>query len=314
MNDDSIRRSKQLAAWSILCFILFIFSLGIWLAGFLPGGFAPPWQLTDVAFLFNGFASIVTLFNGRERAGWIFPATLVLQWMILFLLGRLFIRKWDQMRIGVRWALLASGGISLAFFLWGTIWLNYALRGEPFQKPAETEDISSIEKDGGMLSLKAKDWIEILSTNLIDLQEPVYWGNTDHIQTNHFYRFVWLRAFDRPIVVTISEDGNGHFALTKKILSDRRFRQHEPCRVEQQAVLTDDQDELRAIVSELDKTLPSVAEYDGRWGFDGSTWLIDGVNNGNYYAVHRWSPENGWVRIMGRRFLSAARIQEMFIY
>jgi hypothetical protein len=36
-----------------------------------------------------------------------------------------------------------------------------------------------------------------------------------------------------------------------------------------------------------------------RLGADGAQWIIEGVKNGNYRIVDRWSPDDGPVRVTG---------------
>jgi hypothetical protein len=36
-----------------------------------------------------------------------------------------------------------------------------------------------------------------------------------------------------------------------------------------------------------------------RLGADGAQWIIEGVKDGNYRIVDRWSPDDGPVRVMG---------------
>jgi hypothetical protein len=34
-------------------------------------------------------------------------------------------------------------------------------------------------------------------------------------------------------------------------------------------------------------------------GLDGSQWVIEGIKNGSYHLVDRWSPKDGEVRAIG---------------
>ena len=42
--------------------------------------------------------------------------------------------------------------------------------------------------------------------------------------------------------------------------------------------------------------LPSIQET---MGLDGSQWVIEGIKNGSYHLVDRWSPKDGEVRAIG---------------
>jgi len=43
--------------------------------------------------------------------------------------------------------------------------------------------------------------------------------------------------------------------------------------------------------------LPTVDR--SRMGTDGAAWVIEGVKDGRYHIVDRWSPDNGPVRVIG---------------
>jgi hypothetical protein len=49
----------------------------------------------------------------------------------------------------------------------------------------------------------------------------------------------------------------------------------------------------------------SLATNDGRMGFDGANWLIEGRRGDTFHAVNRWSPR-GVVRDLGRTFFALA--------
>lgn len=150
------------------------------------------------------------------------------------------------------------------------------------------------------------------SAVLRHMDEPVYWNAETNVLTGHFYRFLWLRTFDRPIVVTINSVGNGRWEVKSKLFTGQSgFTLGQ---IDREQSVTNASPELASLIADLDRWLPAVPEYDGDQGADGAVWMIDGVNKGQYYIVHRFSPECGWVRQIGLRFLEAAKIQEKKIY
>jgi hypothetical protein len=48
--------------------------------------------------------------------------------------------------------------------------------------------------------------------------------------------------------------------------------------------------------------LPSIQET---LGLDGSQWIIEGIKNGSYHLVDRWSPKDGEVRAIGLAIMKA---------
>ena len=150
------------------------------------------------------------------------------------------------------------------------------------------------------------------SETLHQMSEPVYWNVPTNAITGHFYRFIWLRTFDRPIVVTITSSGDGRAEVRSKVFSGQSGFGFG--KIEQEVTITNPSATVAALITDLDRWLPYVPEFDGDFGADGATWMIDGVKDGKYYIVHRWSPASGWVRNIGLRFLEEANIKEKIIY
>ena len=49
-------------------------------------------------------------------------------------------------------------------------------------------------------------------------------------------------------------------------------------------------------------------------GLDGAQWIIEGLLNGNYHIVDRWSPEEGSIRAIGLHFLKLSDLKVDEIY
>ena len=154
--------------------------------------------------------------------------------------------------------------------------------------------------------------LEGLSVTLRQMSEPVYGNDPTNPPSGHFYRFLWLRTFDRPAVVTISSTDDGQVEIRSKIFSGQSG--FGIGQIEQEVTTTNKSPAIDTLMADLDRWLPYVPEFNGDIGVDGATWMIDGVKDGKYYIIHRWSPESGWVRDIGLRFLGAANIQEKKIY
>ena len=67
---------------------------------------------------------------------------------------------------------------------------------------------------------------------------------------------------------------------------------------------------------EVGKLLETIAENDfwslprtgGEIGLDGAQWIIEGVSDGKYHVVERWSPDEGNVRGIGLYFLKMSSL------
>lgn len=156
------------------------------------------------------------------------------------------------------------------------------------------------------------NWLAGFSSALRHMGEPVYWNVPTNQLPHHLYRFLWLRTFHKPVVVNITPTPDGRWQVRSKTFSGRGG--YDLGELEREDVATNASPEIVNLVSDLDTELHCVPEYDGAIGCDGATWFIDGVKDGRYSMAHTWSPESGWIRQMGMRFLSAAKIHEKEIY
>lgn len=119
----------------------------------------------------------------------------------------------------------------------------------------------------------------------------------------HTYRFTYLRSFDNPlsIRIEISDDGTGilYFAMCDRPLNpyggDLIATEKKDLTKEQVNTL------LQAIEKNDFWNLPVTGDLEG---FDGSQWIIEGVSEGKYHIVDRWSPKDDAVYALGNMFLS----------
>jgi hypothetical protein len=107
------------------------------------------------------------------------------------------------------------------------------------------------------------------------------------------YRFLWLRTFHHAVVIRVDilPDGTGTL-ITKTSSGEAGFG------VLNRKIIEDisrslSRDELRTLLKALNETrfwsIPTVRKAD-QTGEDGADWLLEGVKDGRYHAVLRWSP------------------------
>jgi len=135
------------------------------------------------------------------------------------------------------------------------------------------------------------------SAQLKALDEPSLWALSKS-QKGQSYRFLWLRTFHHPIAIRIDIKADGSAQLTTKMTSGAGG--FKPGRL------------MKNITSGLtkeqtDRFLNKIKQH-GFWelaahrepaGLDGAEWIIEGVKDGNYRIVNRWSPKGGPVRVLG---------------
>jgi hypothetical protein len=104
------------------------------------------------------------------------------------------------------------------------------------------------------------------------------------------YRFLWLPTFDSPIAVrlTVRVDGTG--TLTGKMTNGKGG--YDPGKL----TMNETHELTKAQITEFLGLLQKAAFWSapsevGAEGNDGEQWVLEGVENGRYHIVDRWSPE-----------------------
>lgn len=135
------------------------------------------------------------------------------------------------------------------------------------------------------------------SNTLRALHEPSIFALRDD-KSLQVYRFLWLPAFHLPISVrlTVNGDGSGsivarsvdtHTGLIGKIPSDTgKLILDKNVFVEKEKVEV----VLRELQTLSFWSMPTEVRQSG---MDGSQWILEGLRQGEYHVVDRWSPQQG---------------------
>src|SRR5262245_28658085 len=123
------------------------------------------------------------------------------------------------------------------------------------------------------------------------LQEPSLFvlSNDSKVQC---YRLIWLPAFEKntAVLLTIKSDDTG--TLDVKIMNGPG--ENEPARLIESKTIQASQQQVADFLHLLDKAnFWHLPVRDERRGIDGATFIIEGVKDGKYQVVQRWSPEQG---------------------
>ena len=109
--------------------------------------------------------------------------------------------------------------------------------------------------------------------------------------TGESYRFLWLRSFHHPVAVRVWSSGDEHFLVVKQLDGAGGYA---PGRLSVNRTRPLSKDEWDEFVRLLDGIcywqLPT---EDSRLGNDGAQWILEGVKDGRYHIVDRWSPDGG---------------------
>ena len=143
------------------------------------------------------------------------------------------------------------------------------------------------------------------SKNLSAMNEPSLW-NARETRSREAYRFVWLRTFHRPFAfrLELSPDGTG--VLTAKSASGSGG--YDPGQLVLNKTVQLKATEVRDFTSRLDKlgfwALPT--QDPSASGLDGAQWIFEGIKDGRYHTVDRWTPKSGSFRELMLRLVTLA--------
>jgi hypothetical protein len=114
------------------------------------------------------------------------------------------------------------------------------------------------------------------------------------------YRFLWLRTFHNPVAVRLEFAHDGSTVLFAKVATGTGgFPDKKPHLL---------QNFSRPVSAEQAKSFQQLLEKVDFWalptedmhrGEDGAEWIFEGVKQGTYHVVVRWTPEQGKFRELG---------------
>jgi len=109
--------------------------------------------------------------------------------------------------------------------------------------------------------------------------------------TGSVYRFTWIPSFNPTVVVRVESGANG-YRITAKSLSGAGG--YEPGSLAHMTTYELDDADMEKFAELLTAArfweLPTDPPPDGTEGADGAQWVLEGLENGRYHVVDRWSP------------------------
>lgn len=115
-------------------------------------------------------------------------------------------------------------------------------------------------------------------------------------QNPEIYRFLWLRTFHHPIFVRVERTSAHSFDLISRELDGAGgYEPGENYRTIRRSL---DENEWCEFIKILAKAnywkLPT--NQPDEMGNDGAQWILEGVKDGRYHIVDRWTPQSGEFR------------------
>lgn len=119
------------------------------------------------------------------------------------------------------------------------------------------------------------------------MDEPSLWKTRKN--GLHTYRFLWLRSFHKPICIRLTINRNGSGTIFAKKTSGRGgYETGDLADYKTKALEIEKVDQfLRKIESIRFWELPT---WEKVYGLDGAQWILEGVRDGKYHIVDRFSP------------------------
>jgi hypothetical protein len=162
---------------------------------------------------------------------------------------------------------------------------------------------------------------------LTALAEPSLFESKND-KTLQIYRFLWLRTFHHPVSVRLRVDSNGTGIIVTK-LSDGAGG-YEPGKLIKNTSIDASQLQVQEFQEQLQKLdfwsmsteLPRASSHKLASGnsvvtpppVDGSQWILEGLRDGTYHVVDRWSPGNGGYAKLCQYLLQLGMVEEKDIY
>jgi hypothetical protein len=148
---------------------------------------------------------------------------------------------------------------------------------------------------------KANDFVVgWYSEQLKALVEPSLWETSKNAK-EQAYRFLWLRSFHHPVVVRLSVNSDGTGTLVTKVANGQGG--YKAGKLIENRTTQLSKQEVQGFLDRVEELkyweLPTREEKTNVIGVDGAQWVVEGVRNGTYKVVDRWSPEKGPIRNLG---------------
>ncbi len=131
------------------------------------------------------------------------------------------------------------------------------------------------------------DWY---GKHLNAMQEPslVSPGDFD----KEVYRFLWLRTFNRPIAVRVERSFERANLIVTELSGAGGYEPGNVLRRETISITDKSWCDFIAML-EVSRFWELGGPNMDEQGLDGASWILEGVREGRYHLVERWSPQDG---------------------
>ena len=156
------------------------------------------------------------------------------------------------------------------------------------------EEISSngffpLSEEGGKNSIPRirGEWYSSQLTSL--KEEPLYAKRKE--KNLEVYRFTFLPAWGSSKATTIFRDGGELRVRSRRLDGEDGFEPGELVEEFERELRGSESESLFRLLEEVDFT-DDATEKKGAMGEDGTQWILEGVHDGQYHVLDRWSPDS----------------------
>jgi len=110
-------------------------------------------------------------------------------------------------------------------------------------------------------------------------------------ESREVYRFLWVRSFDHPVAIRLEVRADETGMLTTKVANGEAGFLKTITHLIEDISRPLTREQTHAFLAQVKRSqfwlLPS--SVNDQTGTDGAQWIIEGVKNGKYHVVDRWS-------------------------
>lgn len=149
--------------------------------------------------------------------------------------------------------------------------------------------------------------------NLKALKEPSIYEERNK-KDKQVFRFLWLRTFHNPISIRLEINRNDGSGILYVKMTDGAGG-YEPGKIKEDFKKSIAKDKIAEFLELLKRdNFWQLTTKENPSGLDGARWIIEGLQDGKYYLVDRWSPKTGGIRDIGLFLLDLSGLKVEDIY
>jgi hypothetical protein len=129
--------------------------------------------------------------------------------------------------------------------------------------------------------------LKYYSENLFDMNVPLLFNRA---MSKSVYRFLWLRSYMNPILITIEKNHKRYLLTSKEIQKTTGSNSKNAVVIQRKKI---SKVEWKEFLLKIEKSDFWNMERSGKLGLDGSNWVLEGAEPSKYHVVDDWSPGKG---------------------